>query len=321
MKNILKTLYLNCDDTGEISNFDNNVIRINKRFNMGHRPVMGLLCPHFYNSQIMFLDKIISEPYKLTICLYKGLFDKKCKPSNKSTIGNTLTFFLNNLLPPDNGMIVSIYESETMENKVKIDEHFKHFIPFKEEMAWVGDGDYITLHDIEDTVSERRKVQLNQSSHSEIIKNIDDISIYPVKRINYEMTEEEMFSTLKHTKFHLTYPGATYFSAGMINCPTIGIYIDKKIIRVRDWLSKESSKDREFIDIESTIHERVSTMQDAGIYHTYGWENRNDKSIKMLRQNYLKHATNSELECYLRGYADYKYGYRLGLMKENKNGR
>jgi hypothetical protein len=301
---LYKTLYLNCEDTGEISNFDNNVIRINKRFNMGHRPLMGLICPHFYNSQILFLDKIISEPYKLTICLYKGLFDKKVKPSNKSTIGDTLIFFLNNLLPPDNGMIVSIYESETMENKIKIDEHFKYFVPFKEEMKWVGDGDYITLHDIEDGVSDIRKDTLKKSfpKHLETIKNIDDISIYPVKRINYKMTEEEMFSLLKHTKFHLTYPGATYFSAGLINCPTIGIYIEKQVIKIRNWLSK----DREIITIEETVHERVSTMQDRGIFHAYGWDDRNDKSIKMQRQNYLKHVTNDELVCYLKGYADYK---------------
>ena len=283
---LYKTFYLGCEDNGDISTIDNNCVRINRRFNMAHRPLMGILCYHFFHAQLMQQEGLLDGPYKLSLIFKDDRLNEKIKEENDFTVKDTFYFFLNNMLPPEKGIIVSIYTSDVMSKHIPPYEDFRCITPLKEEWQWVGDGDYITFQDVESSHPKDREMFLSHVN-SNVTKDIDNISIYPVKRITYAMSEEETFSLMKHAKFHISYPGGTYYSASMINCPTIGVYMDKKITN----------------GYHETMSESVfALIRDLGYL---GYDTVTRKAEKK-KQTYLKHVTNDELVCYLKGYADYK---------------
>lgn len=289
--NHIKTFYLGCEDNGDIATTDNNCVRINRRFNMAHRPLMGILCYHFFHAQLMQQEGLLDGPYKLSLICRTGRLQQKIKEHNEFTVEDTFNFFLNGMLPPEKGIIVSIYETDLIKNYIAPYEDFRCITPLKEEYQWVGDGDYITFQDLECVI----RVAMRNHKNNLITKDIDNISIYPVKRVTYAMGEEKMFSLMKHAKFHVSYPGASYYSAGMINCPTIGVYMDKLIVD----------------GVHMTMSERINDM--IKDYGYLGYDIINRKADN-LRQNYVRHVTNNELECYLKGYAEINWGNKYSII-------
>jgi len=301
-----KTFHLGCTKSDEVATTENNFDRINKRFNAAHRPIMGVLCRHFFYAQLLQQEGLLDKPYKLALIFFKGILEniyedileKKINEHNAFTIKDTIYFFLNNMLPPEKGIIVSIYTSDTMDNTIPPYEDFRCITPMQDELLWKGDGDYITFQDAENSNPGTKQRFLNHEN-KEIIQQIDKISKYPVKRITYAMGEERIFHFLKHAKFHVSYPGGTYYSAAMINCPTIGVYLDKTFETLDKPDPKKYSK-----PIQMTMHEIMYRAVREG-YFMYDTKTR--KAVKK-RQNYLRHVTNLELECYLKGASEISWG-------------
>ena len=296
---IVETFYLGCENNGEVATSENNFDRINERFNASHRPTMGILCRHFFYAQLLQQEGSLDKPYKLALIFKEGRLDAKIKEQNAFTVKDTIYFFLNNMLPPEKGIIVSIYISDTIDNTIPPYEDFRCITPMKDELLWRGDGDYITFQDVENSNPGTKQRFLNHEN-KEVLQQIDKISMYPVKKITYSMGEKEIFNLLKHAKFNLSYPGGTYYSAAMINCPTIGVYIDKLSIVKYD--NKPDLKKRR--SITRTMHEEYFLPVAEG-YFIY--DSKIKKAVRQ-RQNYLRHVTNIELECYLKGAADVSWG-------------
>lgn len=289
----LKTFYIGCKNTGEITTNKDNIARIPKSYNMGHRHIMGLLGQHFFSAQVLTQEGIISDPYKLTI--YVTNINDKMKAENEVTKLDTLYYFIENMHPPKCGMIISIFEHQLIKS-IKPYEDFRYLWPFKKEMQWVGDGDYITFQEVEPKCTPWVKEKFFSHPNAKITKDIDEHSVYPIKRIDYTMREEEIFELLKHTKFHLSYPGGTYYTAGMMNCPTIGLYLKKEIVEVD--LHSPYKEGRRLIHM--TMSERIDDIIRLHGYYTYNFD---DNSARRDFQDYLKHVTNDELMLYLKGYA------------------
>ena len=302
---IVETFYLGCENNGEVATTENNFDRINERFNTAHRPVMGILCRHFFYAQLLQQEGSLNKPYKLALIFKEGRLDSKIKKQNAFTVKDTIYFFLNNMLPPEKGIIVSIYIYDTIDNTIPPYEDFRCITPMKDELLWEGDGDYITFQDAENFNSVNLRRFLNHEN-KEVLQQIDKISTYPVKRITYSMGEKEIFHLLKHAKFNVSYPGGTYYSAAMINCPTIGVYIDKHSMDD----GKPDPKKRR--SITRTMHEDMFKAIAEG-YFIY---DRKTKKAVRRRQNYLRHVTNNELECYLKGYADVSWGDKYTIIGE-----
>jgi hypothetical protein len=301
-----KTFHLGCTKNDEVATIENNFDRINERFNAAHRPTMGILCRHFFFAQLLQQEGSLDKPYKLALICKKGRLDSKIKEHNAFTIKDTIYFFLNNMLPPEKGIIVSIYTSDTMDNKIPPYEDLRCLTPMQDELLWKGDGDYITFQDAENSNPDTKQRFLNHEN-KEIIQQIDKISKYPVKRITYSLGEERIFHLLKHAKFHVSYPGGTYYSAAMINCPTIGVYLDKTFETLDKPDPKKYSK-----PIQMTMHEIAYRAVREG-YFIYDTKTR--KAVKK-RQNYLRHVTNDELECYLKGYAELSWGDKYTIIED-----
>ena len=116
-----------------------------------------------------------------------------------------------------------------------------------------------------------------------IIDNIEQYTDYKIKRLKYSDGEEKMFSLIKHAKLHVTYWGGMYYSAGMINCPTICYGRPK---------GKTSGNIKFAGEIIKRIHIR-RTSYNSGMgngttmVHQYDWEK---QKVKQGPQSFLTHA-------------------------------
>jgi len=293
---LYKTFYLGCDDNGEIATHENRVIRFHQ--NLAHRPMMSALCPHFYNAQLMAEENTADgKPYKVAIFCPKNKLDRKQKPSNDYTMRETLYWFLENMYPPKNGMIVSIYTIEQFVKYIWPYEDYKHVWPLKPQWHWQGDGDYITLQDIEELTKDVMKKEFKSHPNYEIIKEIDKHSIYPVKRIDYRMSEDKIFNLLKHSKFNMSYPGGTYYTAAMMGCPTLGLYLNKELETI-NYRTREGILTTAII--ERTMSENIINTCKYG-YYNYDFET--ERAV-CVPQTYLKHVSNAELLLYLKGHME-----------------
>ena len=162
-------------------------------------------------------------------------------------------------------------------------------------MDWYGN--YITLHDIEPVTLTRRKgayIAETSAYKKNVIKNIDEISEYEVRRVDYRMEEEELFKTLKFSKLHLSYHGGSLFTAGMVGTPTINYGWKSGGYSVGD--VKETG---ETVKLTRTSW-NTGTCNPVTQVHQYDW---NKKQATQLPQNYLIHVENTlELNLTFRGF-------------------
>ena len=70
-----KTFHLGCTKSDEVATTENNFDRINKRFNAAHRPIMGVLCRHFFYAQLLQQEGLLDKPYKLALIFFKGILE------------------------------------------------------------------------------------------------------------------------------------------------------------------------------------------------------------------------------------------------------
>ena len=295
---LVKTFYLGCEDNGTAANTNNTTIRFDGYTLFPHCTFMSAMCYNFWKAQLLYQDKVLDGPAKLCIVCAKGTLYNKANPKNKSRGIDQLEWFINNMEPPQCGIIVSLYQYET--NLPHIEDRWsaQTIWPLRRERQWTGSGDYISLHDAEWRSSGRKVTRAAFHPTKDLIDNIEEHSIFPVKRINYTMTEEEIFSILKETKFHLAYNGGTYYSAGMIGCPTIGLYWDNE---PKTYVTYHDVKTLEQIGeyVEYTMW-NLGNSNSKGRVLQYNFE-----TVFQRPQKYLKHVSRKpELLNYLKGYSD-----------------
>ena len=215
-----KTIYLGCESDERADEHD-TIIRFCIRTMYAHPPIMDKLCSVLWEAHYLTEYNILPNIKKYCV-LIPDHGHRPIKKENKSNAFDTIEWFISNMHPPKGGAIFSIYEYENKEEHLESKWNCQVIWPLKEDLKWVGDGDYITLHDLEPNILNRGKGShyLNHPIYETIV-NIEDHARHEVKRIDYTMDEETMFRTLKHSKLHLAFHGATYFTAGMINIPTI----------------------------------------------------------------------------------------------------
>ena len=96
-----KTFHLGCTKSDEVASTENNFDRINCRFNAAHRPIMGVLCRHFFYAQLLQQEGLLNKPYKLALIFFKGILEninedvleKKINKHNVFKIKDTIYFF------------------------------------------------------------------------------------------------------------------------------------------------------------------------------------------------------------------------------------
>jgi len=287
---LIKTYYLNCKNNGHKATQQNDTIRFDNFTLWTHNNFMSAMCYSFWKAQLLQQEGIKTSR-KLCILVDEDILYKKCKKENESTGIQQLNWFLNNIEPPMYGMVVSVYSHKvikTIEDKWSAQTIW----PLKKEWQWEGGGGYFTLHDLEGGVSTRKKGMKITHKTTDIIDNINEHSVLPVVKIDYRMSEEKLFKTLKYSNLHFAYNGGTYYSAGMIGCPTVGLYWEH-IQRIQtEWYENDKEKKG---NVEFTCWNLGATNPEGKVLQ-YDFN-----TVYQRPQTYLKHvSTKSELLCYLK---------------------
>lgn len=217
MKHI-KTIPLGCETAEQVVytvKFDENTIQ-------AHATIMSQLCTPLWKIQNLFEEGIIIDPVVINVFIPEYFIGRKLHPDNTNTCEQHLIYFMEHFHPPTPGVVFELYSFHAS-TPVQSPWAAKTIWPFTQR--WQGDGDYITVQKYGETVLSKKTHYFRDiamhSGHIDVIDNIHLYSEYPVKEISYTMDDHEFFETLIHSKKHYTYMGASYYSAGLIGCPTI----------------------------------------------------------------------------------------------------
>jgi hypothetical protein len=265
-----KTFYLGTKDTNEIVENDN--ILLMDDYNIwSHGNLVSILNNEFWKSSFHYLQGLRKGPNKLKLFINElqasGL---KCNPNNKNNSIETIEWFLNTMIPPVGGMIVSIYFHNNLYPGIDNPWIPQSIWPFKDQ--WIGDGDYISVQAISPNSSNNKKKQAESLGHQKLIDNIEKYSPYPVKYISYADGEQLALDTLIHSKRHFCYRGGSYFLAGMTNTPSVcyGYPLTKQTspiydIKTVNWPDKNNRKK---IEYQSSLWSSTSTgMTSSKVCH------------------------------------------------------
>jgi len=291
---LIRTYYLNCRNN-EKATRQNDTIRFDGFTMWPHCTFMSALCYSFWKAQLLQQEGL-KEPRKLCILVDEDILHGKAKPENESTSYEQLDWFLNNIEPPMYGMIVTVYSHKVIKT---IEDRWsaQTIWPLKKEWQWEGGGGYFTLQDMEDGVSTRKKGTKMTHETTDIIDNIYEHSVLPVVKIDYKMSEEKLFKTLKYSNLNFAYHGGTYYTAGMIGCPTVGLY----------WNQNQKVPTQYYVDKTEKYDTVEYTSWNLGIGNTEGKVLQYDfNTVYQRPQTYLKHVSmKSELLSYLKCQSDF----------------
>lgn len=217
----LETIYKGCDLSDLKANpAKSHVIRFCQHTSHSHATIMSLLSNAFLNAQQLADEKVSNEPYHIAI-LWTIDIQKKRKPENAETALETLRYFLLNLKTPANGAIISIYHVPDAYSAQATPWRHSQIWPF--EKQWNPQGKYVTVHKAEPLMSKTR-IQGTKNSEEKIlplVKKYANQYGYDIKYIDYKMTAQEMYETMRYSDYHFCYAGATYFTAAMVGIPAI----------------------------------------------------------------------------------------------------
>ena len=199
-------------------------IKFDERTVTAHATIMSQLCKVFWQIQNMYEEGLIAEVVEIKVFVPKWIHGRIYSDNHKYALHEQIIWFLDNLEKPRVGIKWSIeyYKEKT---QVTSPWNAQCIWPLKKELQWQGGGGYITLQkyndvSLESSYNYNRAIAEN-SGHLDVIDNIEAYSEWPVKVIDYTQTQDEFFNILRYSEKHYTYMGGSYYSAALINCPTI----------------------------------------------------------------------------------------------------
>jgi len=215
-----ETLYINCENNGQIAELHNShVIRMDRTNFHAYCIFTCFLGRVFFTAARLSEDAILKNPYNVSIIIPKI---KKFKEEDAETNLVRLKYIANNFIPPEYGLVISIYEHPDMSSK--IGTAFDSYImwPYKKQWNSLNTKDYIAINDISCLV--KNKNYDNDKTEKTFNILINQLEKYNVKYkfVDYTMSVADVFDTLLSCKIFLSWSGGCYYIAGGLNVPTIG---------------------------------------------------------------------------------------------------
>jgi len=217
-----ETLYINCENNGQIAELHNShVIRMDNTNFHAYGIFICFLSKVFFTATRLNKDGILKKPYNVSIVIPKI---KKFKEEDVETNLVRLKYIANNFIPPDNGLIISIYTHvEDIKGSKVLTPHDSYIIwPYKRQWDRQNTKDYVVINDISCLI--KNKNYDNEKYKRTFDNIINHLEMYDVKYkfVDYTMSIKEVFNRLIACKIFLSWSGGCYFIAGGLNVPTLG---------------------------------------------------------------------------------------------------
>lgn len=198
-------------------------IKFDERTVQAHATIMSQFCNVLWKIQNMYEEGLHIDPVKIKVFVPEWYRECYIGPEHEYHSMQQLQWFMDNFEQPGAGVTweVEFYKEKTTTTSPW---NTNCIWPLKKERQWVGGGGYITLQKYKQVSGKKfnyfQEIAKN-SGQLEVIENIAEYSDLPVKVIDYKHHPENFFESLKYSERHFTYLGGSYYSAALINCPTI----------------------------------------------------------------------------------------------------
>lgn len=220
-KTHLKTIYKGCTPNGEKADPSKSyIIRFTWHDAHSHATLMSMLSPAFLHAQQNADENVSVDPFHISI-LWPLDPHVKRKKENKESAYDALVWFIENMLDPKNGAIVSIYRC--LKQNVHQGEQWRHSQIWPLKQRWSPQKQYISVHKTEPEMSTSRisKVKDQESFYLPYIKFYANKYGYDIKYVDYTLTVQEIVDIMVQSDWHFCYSGATMYTAAMIGIPTL----------------------------------------------------------------------------------------------------
>jgi len=214
MTKLLKTYYINCENNNQNAEIGQSYTqRLSADDCHAYARYIESLTNIFYYAQALYEDGIKTTLYA-TLILHKNEYFKEEEPE---TNFDRIDFLINNFKESDNPIILSVYEKETSEI---ITPYFMDKIWSTKRQHNPNDTeDYVTIQKLEDTPMLERGGSMFDI-YDRILNVLNSYHI-DIVEIDYTTKISYVYEKLLKAKFHLSYPGATYYFAALTNTPTL----------------------------------------------------------------------------------------------------
>ena len=227
MTKLLKTYYINCKNNNQNAEIGKSYIqRLSRDDYHAYARYIESLTNIFYYAQALYEDGIKTTLYA-TLIIHKNEYFKTQDPE---TNFDRIDFLVNNFKEPGNPIILSVYERETSEIST----------PWSMDTIWStkrqhnpnDTEDYVTIQKLEtlkfkrDAVPRRGdnfRASENRNVFDAYDRVIDTLKSYDINFVEIDYTKKisYVYEKLLKARFHISYPGATYYFAALTNTPTL----------------------------------------------------------------------------------------------------
>lgn len=207
----IEDIYSGCEPVGRAEPSRSHTVRFCFGTSHAHCTLMCLLSEAFIKAQLLAESGNL-EPYHISI-IWQLELDFKRKEENAESAYEIMKFFVNNMLPPKNGAIISIYK--TKPSFIQTSWKLTQVWPFKKR--WTGGGGFVTVHKSEALMSKTRYPGILLAEET-IIPEIEEK--YDTKTIDYTMSIKTIYDLLLSTDKHYSYSGGTAYTSAMTGTPT-----------------------------------------------------------------------------------------------------
>lgn len=224
-----RTIHIGCD-YGEAELNSSFLVTITKPENEAYSIMCWDLSKAFFHAQMMRNEIISDKPFKVSVlCDVKWL--SKHKPTDPETGVDRLEWFIRNMLPSDTPMIFTIYVTNRENYWVPSEKWWLWPLQYQWDANNVGD--YVTVQVPEMHTSYIGNAQ-RLPKYQQQLKLFEETCPWEIKYLGYSDPVDYSYQLLKHTRYHFTYLGGTYYLGTMMKIPSIIIGYDKNTINVRD---------------------------------------------------------------------------------------
>lgn len=230
MMNLIETLYLGTPDDGSVA----EPPYCATMHWCGHTipftaPTINNLSRHFIEAERLHQEKLMDEPYRLACVIPTHFaYGRKYKPKDELSIYDTWKWYVENMLPPKNGMVVSIYSSPMPDHT--IDTVWSCQFLWRTKEIWSEENcskNLLTYQVPESGGVDFKKSDRCYEMCEELVKWGRENG-FRVMPISYATNINATYQLLLKTRMHFGYTGGTYFTAGLTRTPTIGFGLKRR---------------------------------------------------------------------------------------------
>jgi len=230
--NHLKTIYSGCTNDGTTASPNrSHIVRFCHHTTNAHCTIMSLLSPAFLTAQMLADEGVSSSPFHICVIITIDV-DFKRKQENIETAYESVLWFIENMMPPKNGVVISIYHTQKARPWIGTPWTQKEVWPLKQQ--WDPQGEYITIHKVEPMMSKDRKpkVEEQQDKYLPILVDKATKCGYNIKYIDYKMRTSEIVEAISKSDYHFSYEGGTFYTAAMTGTPAYCWHSQDEVINV-----------------------------------------------------------------------------------------